>query len=121
MMTLDEAIEHAKDKAQELYNTYAICGWSDEGSCDGKSDCRVLKHGKDKGCLKCCEEHDQLASWLEELRGKKGYWRKIKMTEPGALGIRYQELQCSVCGWTHSLIIPRSFCPNCGADMREKE
>lgn len=50
-MTLDEAIEHARDKANEQ-NYYAS-----------------FERGKHiQSCKKCAEEHEQLVSWLEELK-----------------------------------------------------
>lgn len=51
-MTLDEAIKHCRDKAEEL---------KDEAeSYDEAKDGRV--------CLECAKEHEQLAEWLEELQ-----------------------------------------------------
>ena len=50
-MTLDEAIKHARDKANEQ-NYYAS-----------------FERGKHiQSCKKCAEEHEQLARWLEELK-----------------------------------------------------
>ena len=49
---------------------------------------------------------------------KTGKWIKIG-EEAGALGITYAEVRCSNCGWSHSLIIPSNFCPNCGVKMEE--
>ena len=50
-MTLDEAIKHAKEKANEQ-NYYAS-----------------FERGKHiQSCKKCAEEHEQLADWLEELK-----------------------------------------------------
>ena len=50
-MTIDEAIEHARDKANEQ-NYYAS-----------------IERGKHiQSCKKCAEEHEQLARWLEELK-----------------------------------------------------
>ena len=50
-MTLDEAIKHARDKANEQ-NYYAS-----------------FERGKHiQSCKKCAEEHDQLVEWLEELK-----------------------------------------------------
>ena len=43
-MTLDEAIKHAREKA-------------DEQKC--------------QSCKKCAEEHEQLADWLEELKDRR--------------------------------------------------
>lgn len=63
-MTLDEAIKHCEDVANRERELYKMC----PEDCDGSSDCRELKHGKDRGCLKCAEEHEQLAEWLKELK-----------------------------------------------------
>ena len=50
-MTLDEAIKHARDKANEQ-KYYAS-----------------FERGKHiQSCKKCAEEHEQLAEWLEELK-----------------------------------------------------
>lgn len=50
-MTLDEAIKHARDKANEQ-NYYAS-----------------FERGKHiQSCKKCAEEYEQLAEWLEELK-----------------------------------------------------
>ena len=53
-MTLDEAMKHARDKAEEnrkgaTYNFPTLSDYYDM-------------------CLKCAEEHEQLAEWLEELK-----------------------------------------------------
>ena len=57
-MTLDEAIAHAKEKAEELreqaYTDFD--SWTDEG-----------KAKADDG-LECSKEHEQLAEWLTELK-----------------------------------------------------
>lgn len=53
-MKLEEAIKHARQKAKEL---------------------RILSQANHEGiesCIKCAEEHEQLADWLEELL----IWRK---------------------------------------------
>ena len=53
-MTLDEAIQHARDKANEQ-NYYAS-----------------FERGKHiQSCKKCAEEHEQLARWLEELKDRR--------------------------------------------------
>jgi hypothetical protein len=51
-MTLDEAIQHAKDVANEEKS-------------------KLLKVGEKYVCSKCAEEHEQLAEWLEELKEYK--------------------------------------------------
>ena len=77
-MTIDEAIRHCGEVAEEQEKLYRICPLSESEMChcDGTKDCRVLKNGKNKGCKKCAEEHRQLAGWLEEL---KDYRDKNKM------------------------------------------
>ena len=47
---------------------------------------------------------------------KTGHWISGHK-ETGALGITYTEKICSNCGWNHSLVIPKNYCPNCGAEM----
>lgn len=47
----------------------------------------------------------------------QGEWIE-ESSEIGALGIKYTWVRCNRCGWDNSLVIPKSFCPNCGADMR---
>ena len=65
-MTIDEAIKHAEEVAEEQTKLYSLC--PAEYGCNGIADCRALKDGKDKGCLKCAEEYKQLAEWLKELK-----------------------------------------------------
>ena len=55
-MTLDEAIIHAREVASEQKRRSGTCVQNDS-ECD-----------KFSTCLKCAEEHDQLAEWLEELK-----------------------------------------------------
>ena len=55
-MTIDEAIAHARDVANKQKIRSDICIQNDS-ECDKFSD-----------CLKCAEEHEQLAEWLEELK-----------------------------------------------------
>ena len=47
----------------------------------------------------------------------QGEWI-ITREEQGAFGIIYKMRKCNKCGWENSLLIPRNFCPNCGANMR---
>ena len=55
-MTLDEAIEHAIEVAKEQKLRSGICTTNDN-ECD-----------KFSSCIKCAEEHERLAEWLEELK-----------------------------------------------------
>ena len=67
-MTLDEAIKHAEEMAEEQEELYGLCPVSDMQFCDGRSDCTTLKNGKDKGCLKCAKKYRQLAEWLKDYK-----------------------------------------------------
>ena len=55
-MTLDEAIEHVIEIAKEQKLRSGICTTNDN-ECD-----------KFSSCIKCAEEHERLAEWLEELK-----------------------------------------------------
>ena len=59
-LTLDEAIKHAKEVAKKNYRG------ADFESIDSIDD--DIK----ANCVKCAEEHEQLAEWLEELKSYKG-------------------------------------------------
>ena len=56
MLSLDEAIAHAREVASEQKRRSGICV-QNNSECD-----------KFSACLKCSEEHEQLAEWLEELK-----------------------------------------------------
>ena len=58
-MTLDEAIAHAREVASEQKRRSGACVQNDS-ECD-----------KFSTCLKCAEDHEQLAEWLEELKAIK--------------------------------------------------
>ena len=63
MLTLDEAIEHCEEKAEELERS-------------AKLHQRPDKNAKGSGkrylsCLECAKEHRQLAEWLKELKACK--------------------------------------------------
>ena len=59
-MTLDEAIAHAKEVASEQRRS-RICT-VDDSECD-----------KFSNCINCAEEHEQLATWLEDLKRRIEY------------------------------------------------
>ena len=65
MTLLDEAIAHERDVANEQKRRSGICIQNDS-ECDKFSD-----------CLKCAEEHEQLADWLEELKFLKQWKQDI--------------------------------------------
>lgn len=96
-MTLDEAIKYYEKASEHMEDFF--------GSANSTVECQ------------------QLAEWLKELKKHKekiGQWIMGK-TEYGALGIGYTEKKCSCCGWSHSLIIPTNYCPNCGAEMENED
>ena len=58
-MSIDEAIAHAREVSSEQKRRSGVCIQNDS-ECD-----------KFSACLKCAEEHEQLAEWLEELKEYK--------------------------------------------------
>ena len=59
MKDLDEAIKHCKEVAEaNRAHNVIVCTPNGE-----------LQHKRDADCDKCAEEHEQLAAWLEELKG----------------------------------------------------
>lgn len=69
MLSIDEAIAHAREVANEQKRRSGICAQSDS-ECD-----------KFSACLKCSEEHEQLAEWLEELKELREYKKRIEMQD----------------------------------------
>ena len=67
-MTLDEAIEHAKEKAKELYDEAMFVHANPN---DEKLD----------ACIECASEHEQLADWLTELKARREADRWIPVSE----------------------------------------
>ena len=49
---------------------------------------------------------------------KTGHWNTYELAQGG---INEKWLECSECMWSNALVIPRKYCPNCGARMMEKE
>ena len=68
MMSLDEAIKHAKEVASEqerLMSRYdAASGYNRSGN-------EAIRTESAKKCEKCAEEHRQLAIWLRELKERR--------------------------------------------------
>lgn len=91
-MTLDGAIKRAEEVAEKNKEDFRLCPSQE---CDGTQDCRCLKNGEGKGCLRCAAEYRQLADWLNELK-----WLREKIqsqTEPFNPCIICQEFDCSGC------------------------
>ena len=49
---------------------------------------------------------------------KTGHWNTYELAQGG---INEKWLECSECMWSNALLIPRNYCPKCGARMIEKE
>ena len=68
MLTLDEAIEHAKEVASEQER---LMGRYDAASGYARSRNESIRTESAKECEKCAEEHRQLAAWLRELQERR--------------------------------------------------
>ena len=66
MLSIDEAIAHARKVAEEQRELFRLCPYPSQ-ECNGADICKCLKNKHD-GCIKCAKEHEQLAEWLEELK-----------------------------------------------------
>ena len=66
MLSIDEAIAHAREVAEEQRELFRLCPYPSQ-ECNGADICKCLKNKHD-GCIKCAKEHEQLAEWLEELK-----------------------------------------------------
>ena len=70
MTSIDEAIAHAREIAEEQRKDNENCKYKAEYGCKGCADYYS------KPCIEYAEEHEQIAEWLEEL---KDYRDKNKM------------------------------------------
>lgn len=105
---LQDAIAHAKEKAEELRN--AGFDINTRFNADTKTG---------RECYECTEEHEQLASWLEELKQRREADMQIanKSNKP----LRYANEKwiitddgrciCPYCGGSS---FRYKFCPHCG-------
>ena len=110
-MTLDEAIKHCEEVAEEKENEAQDLEYS-------KLDWR---HEANK-CSKCAEEHRKLARWLRELKAykeqepKTGHWIYFKAVNTGEIIWS----KCSKCGNEERGCAQRmKYCPECGIKMQE--
>ena len=69
MLSIDEAIAHAREVANTQKGKSGIC-LQNGLECEHFSD-----------CLKCAEEHEQLAEWLEELKALREHTTWIPCSE----------------------------------------
>lgn len=109
-MTLDEAIKHCEEKAEEL-NKEVL---KQANLCNAKEVA---------DCQECAKEHEQLAEWLKDYKRlleeqrPQGEWIK-KVDEAGFISHI-----CSECGAEIEVEDPKDdkFCFNCGAKMKGGE
>ena len=68
MLTLEQAIEHCHEKAEELKAKVPYKVFGDEWT------------QEEKECMECANEHEQLAEWLTELQERReaDKWISIK-------------------------------------------
>ena len=66
MLSIDEAIAHAREVAKRNREQWKNC----------PADRRDIEH---QTCEQCAEEHEQLAEWLEELKELRTYKERIEM------------------------------------------
>ena len=72
-MTLDEAIKHAREKAEEQRKANDTCLVKEGYGC---KDCAYYYS---KPCIECAEEHEQLAEWLEEYKKLKSIDEDLRL------------------------------------------
>ena len=65
MTSIDEAIAHEREVAEEQRKDNENCKYKSEYGCKGCADYYS------KPCIECAEEHEQLAEWLEELKKRR--------------------------------------------------
>ena len=139
-MTLDEAIKHCKEKAEELKNQYGEL--ANKRPEPIEEQMRLLQEKHD--CLACANEHEQLVNWLEDykrLLGEKSYAMGYQdgledvlndIRPKGKWELHGKTYYCSECGEEAIDLEPEpdvysssycltDYCPYCGADMRGKE
>ena len=72
-MRLDEAIKHAREKAEEQRKDYDTCVVKEGYGC---KDCAYYYS---KPCIECAEEHEQLAEWLEDYKKLKNIDEDLRL------------------------------------------
>ena len=72
MITIEEAIRHAKEVAEEKQKQ------ADSNIQFVKDNIQYLYDGKKyRECCECAKEHRQLALWLEELKRHREAWQNV--------------------------------------------
>lgn len=116
-MTIDEAIIHAEEVANEKERLGAM----------GRGNPDKYAPSPEQ-CFKCAKDHRQLAEWLKELktlREKRPHgewvWKKWENSDSG-------DIICSECKCVYFEGVSKErmnyqlypFCPNCGAELRKE-
>lgn len=111
-MEIDEAIKHARELAEEKI----------------KESVKLFLSYQESRCIKCAEEHEQLAEWLEELQE----YRKLGTAEEVREAVeRNQEKPitniskgdvlrfgtCPTCNRRISTVEGGNYCQNCGQKL----
>ena len=110
-MTIEQAIKHAEEVAQEKRYEYQEC---------------LAVHDMEEAmdCRKCGEEHRQLAAWLRELQARRKEPKKVKGRWIEMLSYKHT-YKCSECGrllvnitdGRNNVSKHYPYC-HCGADMK---
>ena len=133
-MTLEEVINYCEEVTEENEKDFRLCPYSSQ-ECNGSRDCRCLKNGSGKGCLKCAAEHKQLAEWLKELKELReqivGIINDLPSAQPRSSKWRvinkFEDCyyaKCNQCNVTQVFYYNKpltNFCPNCGAKMEGEQ
>ena len=117
MLSIDEAISHAREVAEEQRELFRLCPYPSQ-ECNGADICKCLKNKHD-GCIKCAEEHEQLAEWLEELkalREEKSDFQIKQIAKKPTKDKYVPELDfCPECG---TEVTNCNYCPYCGQKIK---
>ena len=117
-MTLDEAIKHCEEVAEESEYSAIMFKQKKEASAFLE---KAEAEKAENDCQQCAADHRQLAEWLKELKErraavvKRGRW--LHFHDDGIIF-------CSECGreayWDSDGQQLFDYCPYCGADMSAK-
>lgn len=78
-MTLDEAIRHCEEVAEEkecIAHSLTKDGWQEHFNNltqEKEAEYKNVREEMANGCLECAKEHRQLAEWLRELKSYKDF------------------------------------------------